>query len=311
MYTMQALTRIENAGRAVLLLTGGTLWMLAPPIVAGAQDATTTNGAQTNSSSNLSSTADPALVAQIRELQAKVAKLEAALQKKYGGRMRSGRKERPKQSATNQAGNSKRSMGTDSPSDQETAETGMRGKAMRGKAMRGKAMRGKAMGGKGRMRGKKGVMAGKGMSGMAMMGQVKGMGAMEVPSALPGFAGASHIYHIGATSFYLDHPQHITLTQQQRTRLSQIKEKTLLAQATFDRWISEAEQELWVLTGSDAPDVVQVEAKLREIEKLRGDKRLAFIRAVGDAANFLTGDQRRALVGSGNVEAETPERQGS
>jgi Spy/CpxP family protein refolding chaperone len=136
-----------------------------------------------------------------------------------------------------------------------------------------------------------------GMEGMAMMGQMQGMGSMRMPSALPGFPGASHIYHIGATGFFLDHPQHITLTPEQQTRLNQLKEKALLDQSTYDRSIAEGEQQIWVQTSSDSPDVEKIEAKVREVEKLRGDKRMAFIRAVGEAAMVLTDEQRQALVG--------------
>ena len=91
--------------------------------------------------------------------------------------------------------------------------------------------------------------------------------------------------------------RHITLSQEQQTKLNQIKQQSLAGQATYDRWIAEAEQELWILTSSDAPDVVKIEAKVREVEKLRGDKRIAFIRAVGEAAQVLTGEQRQTLVG--------------
>ena len=46
-----------------------------------------------------------------------------------------------------------------------------------------------------------------GMMGKGGMGQkTPGMGKMQMPTALPGFPGASHIYHIGATGFFLDHP---------------------------------------------------------------------------------------------------------
>ena len=140
---------------------------------------------------------------------------------------------------------------------------------------------------------------------MAMMGQMKGMGQMQMPSALPGFAGASHIYHIGATSFFLDHSQHITLTQEQQVKLNQIKEKVLLGQATFDRWISETEQELWVLTSSDTPAAAKIETKIREIEKLRSDKRIAYIRAVGEATRVLTDEQRQTLVGNLSPDHQT------
>ncbi|MEW5976333.1 MAG: periplasmic heavy metal sensor [Acidobacteriota bacterium] len=127
---------------------------------------------------------------------------------------------------------------------------------------------------------------------------MKGMGGMRMSSELPGFPGASHLYHIGATDFFLDHPQHITLTPDQQTALNRIKERALLNQATSDRKIEEAEQELWALTAADAPDTAKVEAKVREIEKLRGDQRLAFIRGVGEAAKVLTDEQRAALLGA-------------
>ena len=44
------------------------------------------------------------------------------------------------------------------------------------------------------------------------MAKKKGMGGMKMSSALPGFPGSSHLYHIGSTGFFLDHPTHITLT---------------------------------------------------------------------------------------------------
>jgi Spy/CpxP family protein refolding chaperone len=139
-----------------------------------------------------------------------------------------------------------------------------------------------------------------GQEGMNMMGQMPGMGSMQMPSALPGFPGASHIYHIGATGFFLDHPQHMALTQEQQSKLNQIKEKALSGQATSDRWIAQGEQEIWTLTSSDSPDVSKIEAKVREIEKLRSDKRMAFIRAVGEAAMVLTDEQRQTLTGHAN-----------
>ena len=63
------------------------------------------------------------------------------------------------------------------------------------------------------------------------------------------------------------------------------------------RGIEGAEQELWTLTASDEPDAAKIEAKVREVEKLRGDQRLGFIRAVGEAAKVLTEEQRKSLLG--------------
>ena len=130
-----------------------------------------------------------------------------------------------------------------------------------------------------------------------MMGSMSGGAGAMAPSALPGFAGASHLYHVGATDFFLDHPTHITLTTEQQVNLSKMREAAALAKTAADRKIEQAEQELWTLTASDAPDIMKVDAKIREVEKLSGDSRVAFIKAVGDAAKILTDDQRKILSG--------------
>jgi hypothetical protein len=135
-----------------------------------------------------------------------------------------------------------------------------------------------------------------GMMGMGSMGGMKGK-KMKMTSALPGFPGASHIYHIGASDFFLDHPQHITLSAEQETKLVKMKQMGLTAKATGQRKIEEAEQQLWELTAADMPDATKIDAKVREAEKLRGDQRLAFIRTVGEAALVLTDDQRKILIG--------------
>lgn len=139
-----------------------------------------------------------------------------------------------------------------------------------------------------------------GMMGMGAMGKAKrvGMGAMGMATSLPGFPGISHLYHIGADGFFLNHVEHISLSADQRKKLNRIKEKAVLGGSSCERKVEEAEQELWELTASDAPDAAAIEAKVREIEKLRGDQRLAFIRAVGEAAKVLTDDQRQTLAGT-------------
>ena len=153
-------------------------------------------------------------------------------------------------------------------------------------------MKGMEMGTKGMEMGMKGreMMGGKGMAG-------KGMDGMKTPAALPAFPGTSHIYHIGSTGFFLDDPAGIKLTTEQQTALNQAKEKSLLEQASFQQKIDDAEQEMGTLTSSDKPDAAKIDAKVREIEKLRGDQRLAFIRSVGEAAEVLTDEQRQSLSG--------------
>ena len=149
-----------------------------------------------------------------------------------------------------------------------------------------------------------------GGGGMGMMDMMKmemagmmGMGAMPAApgampqSALPGFPGASHLYHIGATGFFLDHSQHIALTTEQKAGINKAREQALLAKSTADRAVKQAEQELWMLTAADQPDASAITAKIAEIAKLTGDERLAFIRAVGEASKLLTDPQRQSLTG--------------
>ena len=137
------------------------------------------------------------------------------------------------------------------------------------------------------------------MEMMEMMEMMGGMGdsSMAMPSALPGIPGTSHLYHIGATGFFLDHPRHIALGMEQQMMLNQIKEQATLDKANADRCVQEAEQDLWMLTASDQPDNARIEAKIAEIEKLRGDARRRFIGAIGRAAIILNDKQRKILTG--------------
>jgi len=168
----------------------------------------------------------------------------------------------------------------------------MSGQSMQG----GEAMSSDSSGGMGMQMG----MGGGSMKRMQMMGRMGGMGSMEpaaMLSRLPGFPGASHIYHIGASGFFLDHGHHVDLSMEQRKALAQIQEQSLLEQASLDRQIAQAEQELWVLTSAGEPDAPAIEAKVREIGTLTAEQRLSFIQSVGKAAEKLTDEQRRVLAG--------------
>ena len=142
-----------------------------------------------------------------------------------------------------------------------------------------------------------------------MMGRMRGsmnsrgMSNMAPVASLPGFPGASHLYHVGATGFFLDHPQHIILSNGQQTALNRIKQKSALDQSSSERRLEDAEQELWSLTAVDSPDAAKIEAKIRSIESSRGDQRLAFIRAVGEAGKVLTVDQQTTLLGTNPMAA--------
>jgi Spy/CpxP family protein refolding chaperone len=54
---------------------------------------------------------------------------------------------------------------------------------------------------------------------------------------------------------------------------------------------------LVTLTSSDQPDLKKIDNKVREIAKLGADERIAFIKAVGEAAKILTDEQRKILTG--------------
>jgi Spy/CpxP family protein refolding chaperone len=278
---------------ALFLVVGALVVSLAWPLAGVAQDKTPDPAKHKHADKSVD--ADKDLAAQVRELQAKVARLEAALQKSGQG-MSSG-----------MAGQ-KQGMGGMMGMD------GMMG-GMGGKKQGMGGMSGSGMGGMMDMDMKKGGgMGGMGMEdddmdmmGMMGMGSMgggsKGMGKMKMAAALPGFPGASHIYHIGATGFFLDHPEHITLSTQQQTQLNRVKQKALTDKASAQRKIDETEQELWQLTASDEPDATKIEAQVRVIEKLRSDQRLAVIRAVGESAKVLTDEQRQILLGTAKADA--------
>jgi hypothetical protein len=250
------------------------------------------------------------LAVQLADLRAKVAKLEAALKKSQPGMSGMGAMQGKGMGPMGQGG--MQGMGA-----QKQGMSGMAGQGMGGMmgmdgmmmaGMGGQKQGAAGMGGQGMA--SMGMMEDDGMEMMGMMGLgsmgqagMKGMGKMKTASGLPGFPGASHIYHIGATGFFLDHPEHIALTTEQQTALNRFKQKALLEKSSSQRKIDEAEQELWTLTSSDRPDAATIEAKVREIEKLRGDQRLTFIRTVGEAAKVLTDDQRKTLLGMSDNKA--------
>ena len=151
---------------------------------------------------------------------------------------------------------------------------------------------------------------GKRMKSMAKMKAGEKMLKMSqpisVPPTLPGFAGASHLYHVGATGFFLNLSPRIALSANQQGALTQIKSKALFSQNAADRKMEAGEQELWLLTAVDSPSTGKIEAKVREIEKARGDERIAFIQAVGEAAKVLTLEQKAQLLDSAPAPAAVP-----
>jgi Spy/CpxP family protein refolding chaperone len=70
-----------------------------------------------------------------------------------------------------------------------------------------------------------------------------------------------------------------------------------LDKASSQRKIDEAEQQLFSLTAADQPSLADIQAKVREIGDLQGQQRIAYIQAVGKAAQVLTEEQRQKVVG--------------
>lgn len=285
--------RVISHQKGMIMTRKALLFLIQITAVAAASipAGTTTANAQSGHAPQATPQAsgDQTLSVQLRELRAKVAKLERALGESPQGKA-------PPSVGAAAVG---MQMGAGrQPSGMGMMEHEPMGMSGSGGGMSSMSSRPSA-GGSPCM----GMMGGGAMGmtrsrgGMEMMGRMGSATGMPMSSALPGFPGASHLYHVGATGFFLDHSEHITLTMEQQTALSRIKEKALLEQATTQRKIEGAEQELWTLTGADQPAADKVDAKVREIEKVRADQRLAFIRAVGEAALVLTDEQRKALLG--------------
>ena len=270
-------------------------------------------------------TAFEQLAAQLAELQAKVAQLELVLHQNHQGQSAM------LADAGQMPGAAGMSMGSD-PAMKSMGGMGM----MKGMGKGGMAMGSTTPGSDPAMKGMGGMGMKKGMdmgssnsmstmqggagadTGMSMgAGSMKGvrmdemkrmsmMGKMgrgseppraAVISALPGFPGASHIYHIGASDHFLDYAEALMLTQDQLKQLARVHEESQLQQNDFERRIEQAEQELWVLTSVGEPDVDAVAKKVHEVGEAQADMRLGFIRSVGKAAKLLTDEQRLRLVG--------------
>ena len=256
---------------------------------------------------------DPqALLDQITELQAEVAKLRAAVQQtdpmkrsRAGSRMKMGG------GRTMVVMDDMGGMGTGQNRGMSQGSGGGMGMMGDQGEMGGMSPGGRSSGAGGGMgmmdEGEMGGMSSGGEMGMCCMGEMggmtegmkrSGMGSMRSSSTMPGQPGASHLYHIGSTGFFLNHSKHITLTPEQKMTLNRLKEKALLDRTTAQRRMGQAEQDLYILTGADQPDPAKIQAKVADIEKLRTDQRMTFIRAVSEAVNVLTHDQHQALLGT-------------
>ncbi len=114
-------------------------------------------------------------------------------------------------------------------------------------------------------------------------------------SSTPGGVRVNHLYHLGAKQFYLDRAKALALTEEQQTRLRRLWEFDQVERKRFLDALTNAEREIWRLTGAEEPSLPGIEVSLRAVEKLKADRRVSFIRRVTEAAAVLTVHQREMM----------------
>lgn len=269
------------------LLAGTIVSIAAPPVDPADHAAHVAADPDAHGQSPVSPSGDAGLAHQLSALREKVATLEVQLSQGGGSTGMEMSSQTPAAGMEGMGGMDKKmGMMGGMGSDSNGSSGGMSMGGMGGMGMMN-------MSGMGMMQMDKMKMAG--MMGMKpMMGGMQGMGGSP---PLPGFPGASHLYHLGSTGLFLDHDSHIRLTTEQTAALNRISEQNALAASASERSIEKAEEELWQLTSSDQPDISAIQSKVEEIAKLEAEKRIAFIRSVGEAAKLLSEDQRKSLTG--------------
>ena len=290
------------ATKSLAHLSGLILCFAAVSVSAQTSDPTVVHTTQAAGAAPTASTDTQKVQQELAHLRDQVRQLERRTQaaapraKALGGGMTMGNQQsKGSMAQPAQPGNKMAQMGMDDDADMPMKDPNT-----------GSSMSGPSGGGMGMMEMMRSMMGDDRMMGMSAMGGTNSPAAMATPSALPGFPGQSHLYHIGATGFFLDHPQHITLTVPQQQMLARHKQQSLLKQGELQRQIDAAEEKLWQLTGADQPQVDAIDKQAREIERLRADQRIAFIRAVGDAAKALTDQQRMQLTGMAPAQSSDP-----
>ena len=138
----------------------------------------------------------------------------------------------------------------------------------------------------------------------------------DASASRPPKPAPSGLLHIGADGFFLNDASGLRLTPGQLSPLRAIQMRATAEMQEAEKKIAVLEQELWTLTGSAQPELGAIERKARELEKLRADQRIQFIRHVAEAARVLTPDQanqvltatRKPSAESGAKPAEPPHK---
>jgi Spy/CpxP family protein refolding chaperone len=110
-------------------------------------------------------------------------------------------------------------------------------------------------------------------------------------------------------SYMLSHREELKLTPEQVKKLEGLRSDFERDARKNQDDLRAAEKSLDDLTRSDSVDLKQAEAKVREVERLRADQRIARIRAVEQGKSILSQEQRDRLrdMMSGNRYTRRPE----
>lgn len=113
-------------------------------------------------------------------------------------------------------------------------------------------------------------------------------------------------------SYMLNHREELKLSPEQVQKLEDVRNEFERNTRNKDDELRRAERELDDLQKSDSIDLKQAEAKVREVERLRADQRLARLRAVEQGKSILTQEQRdrlRDLQSGGSRLSRKPDNQ--
>jgi hypothetical protein len=134
-----------------------------------------------------------------------------------------------------------------------------------------------------------------------LMGQIQGLSTRWREQLFPQEGAEPPLITIA-----LSHRAELGLTPQQVDALERLRISFQREAIKRDADLRVAEMDLSVLRRADPVDLAQVEAKVREIERLKADLRVARIRTIEQGRAQLTPEQReklRALVGGGEPPA--------
>ena len=96
-------------------------------------------------------------------------------------------------------------------------------------------------------------------------------------------------------SYMLSHREDLKLSPEQVRKLEDVRSDFNRGARKNAEDLRRAERELDDLQKSDSVDLKQAEAKVREVERLRADQRIARLRAVEQGRSILTQEQRERL----------------